>query len=355
MRAESIGWRADAMTSTLQRTGWLLKTVQLGMALIGALGFSCPARAWDGHGHRVVTQIAMDGVRLDPLMPLWLSEPAAVRRAMYQAVEPDRWRSQRTPALLHINNPDHFLDIEDLESFGLTIDTMPSLRNEYVRVLAVAKSQHPERFVSYNPALDPFKDREWPGFVAHSMIEQYAKLQSSFRTLRTIEAAGVEGRASQVEQARANVLYHIGVLSHFVADAAQPLHTTKHFNGWAGENPAGYTTSNRFHAYIDGGVVELHHIDYQSLRPLAHFDLCVKADDPWGDILAHLKRSHSHMEEVYRMEKDGSLDRQPGMKLIEERLLDGAGMLYAMIRAAWETSEPEGGEIRRFIGWTPVE
>jgi hypothetical protein len=315
------------------------------------------APAWDGHGHRLVTAIAMDGVALDPLLPEWLKTGDASRRAQYQAVEPDRWRSQQTPALTHINNPDHYIDIEDLEPFGLTIDTMPNLRSEYIRVMAVAKFEHPERFTHYEAALDPFKDREFPGYVAHAIIENYAKLQSSFRTLRTIEAAGVEGRDAQLQQARANVLSHIGILSHFVADAAQPLHTTQHFNGWSSlaSNPNGYTTSNRFHAYIDGGVVELHHIDYHSLRPLASFDRCVSGEHPWNDIIAHLKRSFAHVEELYRMEKDGTLDREPGKRLIEERLLDGSSMLYALIRAAWETSEPDGGEIRRFINWTPVE
>lgn len=341
----------------MQRAKLLTRCAIASTLIFTVLPFASPARAWDGQGHRLVTQIAMDGVRLDPLMPSWLGEPAAMQRAMYQAVEPDRWRSQRTPALTHINNPDHYIDIEDLEPFGVTLDTMPNLRSEYIRQLAVAKAQHPERFTHYDPALDPFRDKEFPGFVAHSILEQYAKLQSSFRTLRTIDAAGIEGRAAQLEQARANVLYHIGVLSHFVADAAQPLHTTQHFNGWSSlaPNPHGYTTSTRFHAYIDGGVVELHHIDYASLRPLASFDRCVSGDHPWDDIIAHLKRSFAHVEDLYRMEKDGTLDQEAGKKLIEERLLDGSSMLYALIRAAWETSEPDGGEIRRFINWTPVE
>lgn len=325
--------------------------------VLSCVGLAVPARAWDGHGHRLVTRIAMDGIALDPLMPDWLKTPDATRRAEYQAVEPDRWRGQRTPALSHINNPDHYLDIEDLEPFGLTLETMPSLRSEYTRRLAVAKFEHPERFAHYDAALDPFKDKEFPGFVAHSILEHYAKLQSSFRTLRTMEAAGLEGRAAQLEQARSNVLYHIGVLSHFVADAAQPLHTTRHFNGWSSlePNPHGYTTSNRFHAYIDGGVVELHQIDYASLRPAANFDRCVHAGDPWNDIIEHLERSFAHVEDLYRMEKDGTLDQEPGKRLIEARLLDGSSMLYSLIRAAWETSEPDGGEIRRFIGWTPAE
>ena len=34
----------------------------------------------------------------------------------------------------------------------------------------------------------------------------------------------------------------MGVMGHYVGDCAQPLHTTKHHNGWVGENPHGYTT-----------------------------------------------------------------------------------------------------------------
>lgn len=325
------------------------------VALVCLVASSSPA--WDSHGHRLVTALALDGCAADTLLPAWLNEPDARARMMYQSSEPDRWRAQRTPALIHENAPDHFIDVEDLEPFGLTLESMPSLRNEYIRVMAAAKAAHPERFTSYDAALDPHKEKEWPGFVAHSMLEHYAKLQASFRTLRLLEEAGPEGRAHQIRQARENIIYHIGVLSHFVGDAAQPLHTTRHFNGWAASdpNPNGYTTSNRFHAYIDGGVVSLHKIDYDSLRPRASFDLCVSGADPWPDILAHIRRSFAHVEDLYRMEKDGSLDAEPGKQLIEDRLLDGAAMLHAMIRAAWETSAPDEGEIQRFIRWTPAE
>ena len=61
------------------------------------------------------------------------------------------------------------------------------------------------------------------------------------------------GTPEEITNAQANVVYRMGILSHFVGDAAQPLHTTEHFNGWTGENPKGYTTSRRFHSWVDGG------------------------------------------------------------------------------------------------------
>ncbi|MDX2115810.1 MAG: hypothetical protein SFZ24_09380 [Planctomycetota bacterium] len=340
-------------TAASVRLGKRLAAGVMGV-LLGASG----ALAWDGHGHRMITAMALDGVALHPGMPGWLQEAGVRARCLYQSSEADRWRGQRTAQLVNENNPDHYLDIEDLEQFGLTLRTMPPLRSEYIKMMAVAKAEHPERFGSYKPALDPFRDKEFPGFVAHSIMEHYAKLQASFRTLRILEALEEAGRADQVEQARNNVVYHIGMLSHFVGDAAQPLHTTRHFNGWAeaagtAGNPRGYTTSNRFHAYIDGGVIETHGLTYEALRPMATFERCVSTSDPWEDVLAHLERSFAHVEDLYRMELEGTLDAGPGRELIERRLLDGADMLHAMIVAAWLSSEPDGGEIRRFSGWTP--
>ena len=72
----------------------------------------------------------------------------------------------------------------------------------------------------------------------------------------------------------------MGILAHFVGDAAQPLHTTKHHHGWKGDNPNGYTTENSIHAYIDGGVIKTQRIDAEgvSLCDLAVAQYGVRVD-----------------------------------------------------------------------------
>lgn len=336
----------------------LRHVITWGVVVIGIF-FASPARAWDAHGHRVITLLALDTLRAEPDMPAWLNDPAGRSRAAYQSAEPDRWRGQRTLALVNENAMDHYIDIEDLADYDLTLRTLPQLRTRALAMMAQARAAHPDRFTSYDPSRDPAGDKEYPGFLPHAIMEHYAKLQASFRTLRILEALAPDGgRQHHLEQARANVLFHIGTLSHFVGDATQPLHTTRHFNGWVGppeSNPNGYTTSNKFHAYIDGGVVDHHKITYDSLVPQFRPATTVSAADPWPDVLAHIERSFAHMERLYQMEKDGSLDAAPGKALIEERLLDAADMLGALVRAAWVTSEPDGMEIRRFMGWTPAE
>src|SRR5258706_483832 len=62
-------------------------------------------------------------------------------------------------------------------------------------------------------------------------------------------------RRSGLRFSQANVIYTMGVMGHFAGDASQPLHTTVHFNGWTGANPEHYTTTNKFHAWVDGGYI----------------------------------------------------------------------------------------------------
>ncbi len=302
--------------------------------------------AWNAHGHRTITYLALDG--MGEKTPAWLKDAKVRDRVAFQSSEPDRWRSTSFDALNHENKMDHFLDIEDLESFGLTLETLPPLRYEYLRALAVAKHVHPEQIRDYDASKDADRTKEWPGFIAHEIVEHYAKLQCAFNQVRILEQINDPNRAFQLEQARENALYHMGVLSHFVGDAAQPLHTTRHFNGWVGDNPGGYTTSNKFHSYIDGGVLEKHAITYATLRAGTTFDRKVDARKPWDDVLAHIRRAHEQMEPTYKLEKSGDLDQQPGKELIEARIRDGATMLAALYAAAWETAAPNAKQIADF-------
>ena len=48
----------------------------------------------------------------------------------------------------------------------------------------------------------------------------------------------------------------MGVLSHYVGDGSQPLHTSLHFNGWGDyPNPEGFTNSRQTHGTFEGGFV----------------------------------------------------------------------------------------------------
>ena len=101
----------------------------------------------------------------------------------YEAGEPDRYRSIHMAQLRQENEPDHYIDIEKLEQFGLTFSTIPPLRYEYLRDMAIAKHEHPESVEPYNEKRDPARTQEWPGFLPYAIMEHYGKLVSSDRQI----------------------------------------------------------------------------------------------------------------------------------------------------------------------------
>ncbi len=332
----------------------------LGVGCVVAVACTSPASAWDAHGHRVITRLAIDAFiaassqpkqpdQPAPALPDWITSDHARSMIAYQSSEADRYRGTRSNYLAHENNPEHYLDVEDLESYGLTLDTVPPLRAQYIAAMAVARHEHGENIPPHNPRLNPSGDQEWPGFVAHAIMEHHAKLTSAMKTVRTLEKLNDPKRAPQLEMARANVLTHMGHLSHFVGDTAQPLHTTKHHHGWVGDNPKGYTTERGIHAYIDGRILDIHTLDYASLKPAARPAATIDTVDPWKDVLAYLQRSHDQVEPLYALKLSGELEKDTGKAFITDRLTDAGAMLGALYASAWKHSDPTQKEIDDFV------
>jgi hypothetical protein len=143
------------------------------------------------------------------------------------------------------------MDLEELKDYGLTPEALPLLRYDFVSSLAVFRATHPEKFPAPDPSRDRAHTRSLVGSLPWTIAECSARLKLAFSYLLAYEAAG--GTQGEVENARANVIYLMGVMGHFVEDGSQPLHTTVHFNGWVGDNPHHYTSDHTFHAWIDGG------------------------------------------------------------------------------------------------------
>ncbi len=318
------------------------------VSVLAALFVASSAFAWSAHGHRVVTLLALEHFEEDA--PGWLLTPEVRARVAYQSNECDRWRSTRTPALSHENKPDHFIDVEHLWLMDMTLEELPRLRRDYLKQMTLVRAENPAATpTTYDPAKDDDRAYEYPGFLPHEIMEHYDKLRSSFKTVRIIEALDDPSRSAQLEQARANAVYHMGVLSHFVADGAQPLHLTEHFNGWVGENPSGYTTDDAFHRDIDGGAIDRHGIGLAGVRLIETPAVRVDAEDPWEGVLGYLGETFRLVEPLYAMEKSGALEDDAGKAFLEERLAAGAAMLGAMYRAAWEASAPGEDAVKSFV------
>jgi hypothetical protein len=315
--------------------------------LLALLAGASSALGWSAHGHRTITYLALESLPQEA--PAWLREASIRHRIADQSNEPDRWRGLQSDTLAHENGPDHYLDVEELAGFGLTLETVSPYRYEFLRDMAVALHEHPEMAGPYDAAADKDKTKRWPGFLPHAIQEHYNKLRCSFNTLRILEALNDPARADQLVMARENCIQQMGMLSHFVADGAQPLHATKHHHGWVGENPKGYTTDKGIHSYIDGTIVDLHGLTVESMRPRLTPLPKLDGKDPWKDVIAYIRRSCDQVEPLYALEKSGDLPKEKGKEFVEGRFSDAAATLGALYWAAWESSAPTEREIQAWV------
>jgi hypothetical protein len=266
---------------------------------------------WGDDGHRFVNQVAAANLPED--MPAFFRD-AAVRLA-FLGPEPDRWRDGRQvyKALREASGPDHFVDIDKPEDFR----ALPDDRYQYANWL---------RTMGKEP-----KD---VGFLPYASLEGFEQVQVMFRLWRDPRYANERG---QIEQ---NAIFYAGVLGHYIADGANPLHTTIHYNGWSTSlNPDHFTREplhNRFESeYVQAQVKPE---DFKGLVKKA-----VRLPDPFSDIVQYLVDSYGMVPELYRLEKQarwGKDNTNPeSRQFVARRLAAAAQMLANLWYTAWLDSE----------------
>lgn len=316
------------------------------LALLALAGLT-PLAAWDYAGHRLVNQMALAALPED--FPAFVREPVAAERIAFLAGEPDRWRNNSDLPIKHANGLDHYLDVEQLAEAGLTPATVAPMRLAFATQYAAGRVANPAAYAPIDPAKNRDRTREWPGFAPWAIAEHYGKLRSAFAYLKAYEEHG--GTAEEIANARANAVYIMGVMGHFVGDCAQPLHTTVHHNGWVGANPEGYTTKPGIHAWIDEGLIAKVGIDFASLagrvKPATALELPAAPEGQdafFSAVMSYFMQQHAHVEAVYALEKAGELgmgttDVSPAARaLIEGQLHTGGQMLAAIWVTAWKTA-----------------
>lgn len=329
------------MKNKLLRAAALLLLLQLGTHL---------ALAWDYATHRVINQLAL--ASLPTNFPAFVRAPAAEERVAFLAGEPDRWRNMQDLPLRHVNGPEHYIDVEELALYGLKPDSLPVFRYDFVADLALARKAHPEKFPAINGARNEDHTRQLVGLLPWGIAEGYAKLKSGFSCLRTFKEDG--GTPDEIANAQANIVYVMGVLGHLVGDASQPLHTSIHHHGWVGDNPHGYTTSTRFHSWIDGGyfakVGGVHANDLQAnLRPARLVTIngrTARPEEIFQAVMLFIIEQNKQVEPLYKLDKEGKLsgDGQAGLQgkaFLEGQLIKSAQLLGDLWFSAWQQAPPD--------------
>jgi hypothetical protein len=321
---------------------WLLLT----LVALGPL----VARAWDYETHRLINQLAL--ASLPTNFPSFVTTPEAVERIGFLAGEADRWRNTPDLALRHCNNPDHYFDMEELAIYGLEPDSLPVFRYDFVAQLALFRKANPDKFPKVDASKNQDHTQELVGLLPWSIVEGYSKVKSGYSYLRAYQEHG--GTAEEIANAQANIIYVMGVMGHWVGDAAQPLHTTIHHHGWVGENPNKYSTNRNIHSWIDGGFFgKTGQPTFGEMKPrLRSARLVARAGEPiapaemFRAAVDFIRRHHAQVETLYRLEKEKKLGSKreatkEGRAFMEDQVLQAAQFLGDMWFSAWQQAPPD--------------
>lgn len=274
------------------------------------------ARAmWGMHGHTIAGRAA--ATRLPVQMPLFFREASA--QLAYLNPEPDRWRADSLRTMNEAFQYDHYIDFEVVPDSVLAVQD----RWRYLTALGNTGLKHPAR----EAGLLPFR-----------ILELHQRLTTEFRLWRTTTDP------QQRRWIQERIINDAGILGHYVTDAANPLHTSVHHNGWAKEypNPNNYTTENTFHRRFETQFVGAR-VTLQDLLPRMnatprHFA------DPRAAVMDYLRESHSHLERLYQIEQRATYNAAttaPENKAFAvERLAFGTNMLRDLWWSAWLNSAP---------------
>ena len=310
------------------------------------------AAGWDYEGHRAVNQLAL--ASLPKNFPAFALTPEARERIAFLAGEPDRWRNSDELSLAQANGTDHYIDMEQLDDYGLTPQNLPAFRYDFAARLAVERATHSTKFAAIDPMKNRDHTRELMGFLPWAIVENEAKLRSCFSYLKAFQDHG--GTPEEISNAQQNILYIMGVMGHYVGDGSQPLHATKHHHGWVGNNPHGYSTNFSFHAWIDGGFFrKMGGIKVETLagkvRPAKIVGDPLQQGDLFKQVMAYLLETEKEVEPLYQLEKEHKLTPEnekanEGQAFLDAQLVKGGQMLGDLWFSAWQQATEDKYLIR---------
>ena len=273
---------------------------------------------WGPYGHTLIGEAAAKG--LPPEMPSFFR--MASDQLAFLNPEPDLWRDnleQTYGPWLRGSITDHrvFLDLVPPD-----ILRAPD-RYAYLDMLAK------RGIVSAVESVGPV-----PGLLHLRILELTQQLRIGFRRWRATTDPKQRGWIE------ARIIDDAGILGHYVADAANPHHTTVHIFGWFGPNPKGYPTDVEFHGRFEDEYVQAHVTSLDVVGALPAEPRVVR--ELQEDVLQHLARSHALVERLYQLDKQepfGPTTTGPAHKQFTvERLVAGATMLRDLWWTAWVTS-----------------
>ena len=293
-----------------------------------AVGAGGEAMAWGSSGHRMIGEAAIEALPAE--LPPFLRDAGSATAIGELSREPDR---SRKSGLAHDSDrdPGHFVDGDDSGKVAgvLPLTALPPTRE------------------AYDTALRGAGVTSWKmGYLPYSIIEDWQQLVKDFAYWRVDDAGArlattLDRKAwleSDKARRQAQILFDIGLLSHFVGDGSMPLHTSIHFNGWGPfPNSGGYTLE---HVHVPWEGLYVRQVVTPSALKAAmtpFHDCNCPIDQRVG---AYLADDLATVIPFYELEKAGAFKPgvAKGVEFTTGRVAAGASELRDEIVLAWRAS-----------------
>jgi len=284
---------------------------RLSTLLVLSLVFASSALAWGEKGHAITTEAATLTLPTDIPTFFYSSFPTLT----YLGDEPDRWRGGGD-SLNAENDPNHFLDYEYVADLKLPRD-----RYAFIALLIATGTLRKH-------ALAP----SGAGTLPWRIAELAEQLTAEWRIWRRASAA-------DRPQAEREIIETAGLLSHYIGDAAQPLHTTFRYNGWAdADNPNHYSNDCDLHVRFETWFIN-HEIDIRDVVPQVGAPQ-LREEEYFKMAMAFVRDANARLETLYRIDRDGGFAKAtPESRAFAiERLAAGAALLRDVWWSAWRNS-----------------
>lgn len=234
---------------------------RLGLWLMAAAVIpAAVAWGWHAKGHETVSRAAVEA--LPEEMPAFFRQGGAL--IAHTALDNDAFTRPIAPRELHASEaPEHYFDVELLEG-----QPIPPTRQDLLKLCMDKK-------------LDPSK----VGMLPYALLEWTQRLTVAF----------AEHRAWPDDpHIRTKCLVYAGLLSHYAADSAQPLHTTIHYDGRVGAD--GKSPRSGIHARVDQVLQKAEATRNAPAARVQAFENLAQA------IREQIAASNGCVEAVYRLE-----------------------------------------------------
>jgi hypothetical protein len=229
-------------------------------------------------------------------------------------------------------DPGHFVDaFDDLTLFGgPSLAALPATRLEYDTALrAVGATQYKA------------------GYLPYAIVDGWQQLRLDFAYWRA-DIAGEKYAKNDEERAwfaadrklrELITLRDLGVWSHYVEDASQPLHVSVHYDVWGDfPNPEGFNTKRGLHAKFESAFVARNVAEADIAPLMVPYRDCACTIE--ARTAQYLVATQAFVLPLFRLDKAHAFDASDpdGKAFVLARLAAGASELRDMVIDAWHAS-----------------